>query len=120
MSAEQSSSYRPQLMKNEANMPRRNSLQLVQSETDVVTDNESIVIKELAYTIHSAMVKLRRKSISHKVLLKLIQAHLKLKSNAKATYYLNELLRLKYMKISTFLSQSNPCYSFCMQAILSF
>ena len=98
--------------------------QLIQSETEEATmtddNNDAVIVKELAYTIHSAMVKIRKRSISRSVLLKLIKAHFQLKSSRKAKHYLAELLRLEFINVAAFSAQDKPIYSIRMEAILSF
>ena len=111
---------RPALTSVDANMnrPQRPRAQLALSTTS--SDKDAIIVNDLAFAIYSALKKLRQRSISKKILVKLIKAHLKLRSSSKAKLYLNELVRLKYIIVPTFASETHSAYTFSMEARLSF
>ena len=110
---------RPSLKRMNANRPPSQIL-LAQSQTDNILDEDSAKIKDLAYAIYSAARQVRKKSISRKILLKIIKMHLHLSSTGKSVYYLNELQRLKYIYVPSFATDKRPVYAFCSKAFLTF
>jgi hypothetical protein len=98
--------YRPQLQRQNANStPRRHP-----SVQATIAGDKDKLIAELASSIYAMLKKLKKRSITNKMLKMLIANHLKLKSKSKAKKYMADLVRFKYM------TETDHVYSFRMEA----
>ena len=94
---------RPKLKRVDANSTPRRAIHKRSTAKDVL-------IHDLASTIYAMLKKIKKKSISYKLLKMLIAKHLKLKSKSKAKQYINDLVRLEYM------AETDQVYTFRMEA----